>query len=232
MDMRLSRAAIPHFREEVRAARIAVHPSQRALATRAVTDLVGDYCRSSGLHLNPGRLGAYMPADGEISPEYIVEWFRGHGWTTWVPIVGDEGTMTFGRFDEGCEMAANRFGIPEPVEPPEVLEAHEMDVVIVPCVAVDRRGNRLGLGAGYYDRALAPRADEGSDAPGRSTSGENAPTANAPRSGNPRTRPLLITIGFELQLVEEMETDPWDVPMDVVVSDERVILVEEDRRSG
>ena len=68
-------------------------------------------------------------------------------------------------------------------------------MVVVPCVAVDRSGNRLGFGAGYYDRALA--------APGG--------------------RPVTVAAVFDVQLVEAVPARDWDVPMQVVVTQSSVI---------
>ena len=67
-------------------------------------------------------------------------------------------------------------------------------MVVVPCVAVDPSGNRLGFGAGYYDRALA--------------------------GPSPVIR---LGVAFEVQVVDRIEPAPWDVPLDVVVTESRVI---------
>ena len=64
----------------------------------------------------------------------------------------------------------------------------------MPCVAVDPDGHRLGFGAGYYDRALAGAAA----------------TAR-------------IGVAFEVQVVDRLEPAPWDVPLDVVVTEARTI---------
>lgn len=217
MNPGLDGATIPSIRREMRAARRAIRAQERALATRRATELVSTHFRSSGLHLQPGRIGTYMPSDGEMSPELIGEWFREFGWTTWVPVVGDDGTMTFSRFDEGTEMVANQFGIPEPLGPGEQLDARDLDLIVVPCVAIDRHGNRVGMGAGFYDRALAaPEAHDGT------------PTEDEPCT----LGPLLIGIGFDRQLVENLKADPWDIPMDIIVTDEQLIVVGEVQPSG
>lgn len=76
---------------------------------------------------------------------------------------------------------------------PVALEA--LDLVICPALAFDRQGNRLGRGAGFYDRFLAVREFRG----------------------------LAVGIGFREQLVDELPTQKNDVPVDILVTDEEVL---------
>lgn len=168
------------------------------------------------MHEPSGRLGTYMPADGEISPEHVSKGFGDLGWTIWIPVVGQANEMLFARIGPDDPLQHNRFGIVEPVEPRELVRATDLDIIIVPCVALDRQGNRLGMGAGFYDRALGPpntsRERLSLDGNGRHRDGVHRP-------------PVLIGVGFEVQLVEALPTNPWDVPMDIVVTEDRCIVV-------
>ncbi len=107
--------------------------------------------------------------------------------------------MTF-RFvsDPASMVAAPRLGGGGLVEPrPEEAAASrgELDVVVVPALAIDPRGHRIGYGAGYYDRAL----------PGF------APPA------------VTVAVAFDFQLVAEVPTTEGDVPVDWAVTDARVL---------
>ncbi len=87
------------------------------------------------------------------------------------------------------------FGIPEPADGhPRPLSNH--DVVLAPLVAFDASGHRLGQGGGFYDRAMASRAG---------------------------SRPVMIGIAHAFQQVESVPVEPWDVPLDAVVTEESVI---------
>jgi len=66
--------------------------------------------------------------------------------------------------------------------------------VLVPLVAFDDAGNRLGMGAGYYDRSFAFRR-----------------AAPSP--------PLLVGVGYEFQRVPALAAQPWDVPLDAVLTE-------------
>ena len=86
-----------------------------------------------------------------------------------------------------CLKAGEQFGIGEPTGP-EFTELEKVDLIIVPGVAFDRNGNRMGRGRGFYDRLLKS-------------------TPNAFKVG----------VGFDFQLVDEVPVEPFDVAMDKVI---------------
>jgi 5-formyltetrahydrofolate cyclo-ligase len=97
----------------------------------------------------------------------------------------------------------NVFGIAEPVAPPgSRLRALNLDVILMPVVGFDRRGNRLGMGAGFYDRALRHRRD-------------------GSRSWR---KPRLVGLAFACQETTDIVPSPWDVALDLVVTEREVII--------
>ena len=115
----------------------------------------------------------------------------------YVPVVrGARATMHFVPL-EG-PLRRNRFGIPEPrFDARHVIDPRTLDMVLMPLVAFDFSGERLGSGAGYYDRAFA--------------------------FARARRRPRLIGLAYRWQGVESLERAPWDVPMHAVVTDAGVL---------
>jgi 5-formyltetrahydrofolate cyclo-ligase len=140
-----------------------------------------------------------MPTDGEADVATLAPALRSAGWTIALPVVGsgDEPTMHFAVWEDGAELLANRYGIPEPTGGGTV-PVGDLDVVIVPAVAVDPEGHRLGFGAGYYDRALVDR----------------------------RADSLLVAAVHDAQFVDHVPVDDHDVHVDVVVTPERTIWVD------
>lgn len=122
---------------------------------------------------------------------------RGRGWRIAVPVVHEDLAMTFRVRTAGAPLVPGRWDIPVPVEVDGAdLTAADLDVVVVPCVAVDVAGTRVGFGAGCYDRALA----------------------------EPAGRPVVVMAVFDVQITDDLLPGrPWDVPGDVVVSDRRTI---------
>lgn len=87
-----------------------------------------------------------------------------------------------------------RYGISEPAPHCPVTDPEMIDLAFVPGLAWDRAGNRLGRGAGYYDRLLA----------------------------DPGWRAVTCGLFFSRQEVSKIPTDPWDVPLDMIVTDQEV----------
>ncbi len=85
------------------------------------------------------------------------------------------------------------FHIEEP-DGDDTVPVESIEMVIVPAVAYDRRGNRVGRGRGYYDRLLA------------------------------ETKAVKVGVGYDFQLVDEIDTDPHDVPVDIVITQTRTIV--------
>ena len=93
----------------------------------------------------------------------------------------------------GEDFTLSSFGIREPIG--EVYEG-EIDVAVIPFLAVDRGGNRLGYGGGYYDRFLK------------------------------KTKAKRLAYGYAFQLLKEVPSEEWDEKMDAIVTDEEVIEAE------
>ena len=110
------------------------------------------------------------------------------------------GRMEFARLEPGMTLHANRFGIAEPPADAPTVAPRFLQVVLVPLAAFDLHGNRLGSGGGYYDRCFAFR----------------------------KTRvawhlPRLIGVAFDLQQATAIPVGDWDVPLDGVVTEQRVV---------
>jgi 5-formyltetrahydrofolate cyclo-ligase len=75
-----------------------------------------------------------------------------------LPVLCDDQRLRFAPWRPGDALVSNRFGIPEPdIAPSSLLDAVQMSMVVLPLVGFDARGNRLGMGGGWYDRSFALR---------------------------------------------------------------------------
>ena len=97
-------------------------------------------------------IAGYIAFAGEIDLRECLQEFRDRGKQVVVPRVTGPGEMEFAPFSTWESLRRGSFGILEPVGPAVALEAIEL--FLVPGLAFDRRGHRLGFGKGYYDRVL------------------------------------------------------------------------------
>jgi 5-formyltetrahydrofolate cyclo-ligase len=150
--------------------------------------------------LQPGRrVAVYFAYGHEADLSEVIALARRRGCLLYLPVITHvrHHRMRFVRYHAASSMRKNRYGIAEP-DPrhAEVIPVRRLDLVLLPLVAFDARGWRLGSGAGFYDRSLQHL-----------------------RAGRRWRRPLLIGVGYECQRVPELEPDYWDVPLDGMLTE-------------
>jgi 5-formyltetrahydrofolate cyclo-ligase len=137
---------------------------------------------------------AYVAADQEVPTEPLIGDAQRRGMRVFLPRVEGR-TMIFGEYRPGQPLRPNRLGIGEPVGGETWSPGAEETLVCLPLVAWDRSGTRLGRGGGYYDRFFERRSRGA----------------------------CLVGLGYAFQERPGLPRDPWDVPLDLVVTEREVV---------
>ena len=147
------------------------------------------------------RIAGYWAVAGEMPLHAVFASLRARDQVYCLPLVTAANTLLFAAWKPGDALRNNRYGIPEPdVGPDQQFEPPAIDVVLLPLTGFDRHGNRLGMGAGYYDRSFAFLQD-----------------AKRP------ARPVLVGIGYHFQELPEIAPEPWDVKLDFIATERELI---------
>ncbi|MDP1925553.1 MAG: 5-formyltetrahydrofolate cyclo-ligase [Thiobacillus sp.] len=183
------------LRRQLKAARKAYTPTTRRLAARAALRLALRH----GLLLRAQRIGFYLPQGGEFDAHPLLDQALMMKRQCYLPMLPRRGrVMRFGRVGRKTQMTKNRYGIAEPVDA-RALRARQLDLLLMPLVGFDHQGYRLGMGGGYYDATLAYMQRR--------------------RSWR---KPRLVGIAYECQRVEKLPHDPWDMPLDAVLTERQL----------
>lgn len=149
------------------------------------------------------HIALYSASDGEISTNEVLRHCQQRGKVCYLPVIHrdtKQAQMRFHRHAPGQTLRSNTFNIPEPnALRRRQIDPARLDMMLLPLVGFDRRGNRLGMGGGYYDRALAFK-----------------------QRRNAANTPLLIGLAHHLQEVERLPTQHWDIPLDWVATDREI----------
>jgi 5-formyltetrahydrofolate cyclo-ligase len=189
------------LRREMNARRTRVEATERARAARAAADRLLDLPALGAAQARGACVAGFVATRGELDPAAALGAARGRGARVALPRIADAERPRL-RFHLATSSAADelppgRFGIPEPAATAPEVAADEIAVMLVPGLAFDRTGRRLGFGGGYYDEWL----------------------------GNPASpRPAcVIGVGYDFQVVDACPAGARDVQVDYVVTEARVI---------
>ena len=188
---------ITEIRNRIRAARRALGSQVREINSSKICQRFSELNSFKSAQ----HVAAYLAFDGEADPMELMSSAVEQGKHVYLPImVGKSQPLAFAPWGPSAKMMKNRFDILEPeVEKSQWIAAEELDFVVCPLVAFDEQGNRIGVGGGYYDRTFAFL---------------NEPDHNK--------RVQLVGFAFELQKLDSVEPQSWDVQLDAIVTESNI----------
>ena len=204
-------------KKEVKVADSLTNPPRRQFTRQRRQLTAGErrqYARMASLHLIKlqqrlpphARIGLYYDGFGELPTQPLLDWIIRSNYQPYLPVVGSLGRTRNGNDDKRLRFVpiyqSKLLNIPTRIHSlgmnqnhhRRLLWARELDVIICPLVAVDNSGNRMGMGGGFYDTTLGKSHQAG------------------------LKKPLKIGWCYDFQVVEQLERQPWDVPLDGIIT--------------
>lgn len=144
------------------------------------------------------KIALFLSFDGELNTRPLIARLWQRKQEVYLPVLHpfSEGQLLFIRFDPETSLQPNRLRIPEPpLDIRNLATLSELDVLMVPLVAFDIQGQRLGMGGGFYDRTLQNWSQHGF---------------------------LPVGLAHDCQQVETLPVAEWDVPLPVVITPSKI----------
>jgi 5-formyltetrahydrofolate cyclo-ligase len=181
------------LRKRLRQLRRALKPRDRRAAAQAIAR------HGQALLAFGKRCGLYLPAKEEIDVLPLLNRGLGKGARCYLPVVppARQRKLWFVALQAEGRWTPNRYGISEQSHRSyKRVRAAHLDILFLPLLGFDAAGNRIGMGGGYYDATLAYL-----------------------RGRDLWRKPLLVGVAFECQRLAALPVDPWDVPLDAMLTE-------------
>ena len=145
------------------------------------------------------RIAFYLPNDGELDLTPLMQRAWAMKKMCYLPVLNTltADQLRFAPYHQNSPLQMNCFGIPEPhVSEQHLVRAYSLDLILLPLVAFDMHGNRLGMGGGFYDRTLAYL-----------------------RHRHYWHKPHIYGAAYEFQKIDTLSRQLWDIPLHGIVTE-------------
>ncbi|MDF2529416.1 MAG: 5-formyltetrahydrofolate cyclo-ligase [Gammaproteobacteria bacterium] len=143
------------------------------------------------------HIAVYLSYDNEIDLSLLIKTLWQQNKSCYLPVLHPihHHELWFAPYSKSSSLKPNKYGILEPeCEATQIIAGWELEAVLMPLLAFDQHGHRLGSGGGYYDRSFS--------------------FAQTTKS------PVLIGCGYEFQYHDNLPKEPWDISIDIAVTEQ------------
>lgn len=186
------------IRRDIRHKRAALSENEQQLAARKLQTKLSAYSQIK----QAKSIAVYLANDGELDLFPFIDWCWQENKNVYLPVIHpfSPGNLLFLHYTKLTIMTTNKYGICEPKLDVRTLKhVNEIDVMCTPLVAFDDKGNRLGMGGGFYDRTLEQWY--------KTSTIQNLPV-----------KPFPIGIAHDCQRVEFIPSEEWDIPLPQIIT--------------
>jgi len=184
------------LRQQIRSQRRALSDLEREQAAFLLCERIS----ASRIFQQSKHIAFYLTNDGEMDLSLLIQHAWQQGKKCYLPVLAEPNTqrLWFIPYSPETKLRNNRFGIPEPIHSSRtrLRKTLSLDLVLMPLVAFDLEGNRMGMGGGFYDRTLAYL-----------------------RQRKFWHKPNLLGIAYDFQKQKQLTANPWDIPMQAIATE-------------
>ena len=190
------------IRNIIKEKRSQLSEKELSLTSKAIAERIRSFKFSKELT----KIGIYYAVNNEVDVHPLCEILWQENKRVYLPIV-EKKKLLFGEYRDTSNLKNNRFKIPEPIVGLESqISAFELDLIFMPLVAFDPMGNRIGMGGGFYDRTLDNK-----------------------QLDNDLKKPILVGVAYEFQKQNQIQPNPWDIPLDMIFTESKIYHSDIDR---
>jgi len=154
--------------------------------------------------VNANKIAIYLANDGELNTQPFINWCFKNNISVYLPVIHpfSKGNLLFLKYTETSILIKNKYGILEPkLDVRDIITVDNLDIIFTPLVAFDVRGNRLGMGGGFYDRTLATWHVQYQQS-----------------KQSKQTKLLPIGLAHDCQKVKNIPFESWDIPLPIIIT--------------
>ena len=190
------------IRNIIKEKRSQLSEKELSLTSKAIAERIRSFKFSKELT----KIGIYYAVNNEVDVHPLCKILWQESKRVYLPIV-EKKKLLFGEYRDTSNLKNNRFKIPEPIVGIESqISAFELDLIFMPLVAFDPMGNRIGMGGGFYDRTLDNK-----------------------QLDNDLKKPILVGVAYEFQKQNQIQPNPWDIPLDMIFTESKIYHSDIDR---
>jgi len=185
------------LRKSIREKRQSLNKSQQQIASKSLLLQLQSHKNVQQAE----HVAVYLANDSELDVMSFIRWCWQENKSVYLPVIHpfSKGHLLFLKYENTTKMQINQYGINEPkLDVTAIKQVADIDIICTPLVAFDTKGNRLGMGGGFYDRTLALWHEE--------------------YKSNASVKPYPIGLAHDCQCVPNIPSEFWDVPLPEIIT--------------
>lgn len=190
------------IRKQMREKRNSLSNQEYLISAKSCADII----IKSNILNNKQKIAFYLSQDNELDLYILLEHCLVNKKDCYLPVLNNN-ILNFAKYTHDSKLQSNKFNIPEPDtthNKNHLISAEQLDLVFVPLVAFTKSGQRLGMGGGYYDQTFAFLQN---------------------KSNNKIIHPVLIGVAYDLQCLDQLPTDSWDINLHGIATENEYIKI-------